>query len=149
MSVTISKKVFVKPGVQRNVHVNESTGSAKWIVHHEGTQIAVPGIIVNNTAFLADAKFQYIVDAYVPMRKQYKATNTIINKESINKIREYNRENKKKMLLPNGEYRSVNYTSENTGSVSYKNIRIPGTVVANSFFIPRDKNDLQLFEKSL
>jgi hypothetical protein len=73
----ISRKLYIKPGCIRSVHIN-TNGSANWVVKHNGTLVNVSGF-VQDMNFISNEKYKHIIDAYVPQRVNRKKNNVTVN----------------------------------------------------------------------
>lgn len=114
----ISKKLYIKPGCIRSVHVH-SNGKAYWICALENKQYRISGT-VSGMNFIPNPERKYLVDAYVPKRINRKKNNTVVNKGSP----------PRGSCIFNGEERKITFTGSHRsrGWISYKNERIKVSV---------------------
>lgn len=112
----ISKKLYIKPGCIRSVHVYQS-GRAQWICTLEGKQYSVSGI-VSGMNFIPNPERKYLVDAYVPQRVNRKKNNVLINRNTPKRITGD--------CIFGGEQRQVTFTGSHRskGWISYQNKRV-------------------------
>lgn len=116
----ISKKVSIKPGCIRSVHVFPS-GAARWVVKHGSKLICVSGSIKNST-FVPKEKYKHIVDDYIPVRINRKKNNNQINLHTPTRITND--------CIYLGEKRRVtHYSGKSIGTISWMGKRMKVEVV--------------------
>ncbi len=72
----VSKKVFIKDGVQRIVQLY-STGYAVWVCKHNKKSWHIPGYVVGNQ-FFSNGHNEDILRAYKPSRRVFKEDGNVI-----------------------------------------------------------------------
>lgn len=78
----VSKKLVIKPGCIRSVHVRVDS-KCKWVVKFNEKYIAVTGR-TDGTFFIPDEKYRYIIENYTPKRTNRKKNNVEVK---INRVK--------------------------------------------------------------